>query len=170
MSRRRRLLLQSFAVALASLPRVAGAAQMHARPAAAASGQTLQALLDTLIPGDETPAASAVGVDRTMLELAGRDAHYDRFLSAGLGWLDSTARAAGASSYVAAGEQQRIAVLQQAERERPDSLARTFFERMRRDAMHLYYSHPAAWPALGYSGPPQPAGFLDFEHPPRARR
>lgn len=170
MSRRRRLLLQSFAVALAPLPRIAVAAQAHAVPVSTAKRQTLQALLDTLIPADETPAASTLGIDGTMLELAGRDEKYDRFVNVGLEWLDSAARASGAGSFVAAAEPQRIAILQQAERDRPGGAARRFFEGMRRDAMRLYYSHPAAWPALGFAGPPQPAGFPDFTRPPRSTR
>jgi hypothetical protein len=170
MTRRRRLLLQSLAAALAQLPRFTAAVPMQSGDSLASGHDTLRALLDTLIPADETPAASAVGVDQALLEKARRGAGYRRLIEQGAAWLDDSARALGAKSFAAASEEQRIAVVRQAERAPKRTLPRMLFERVRSDALELYYAQPAAWAALGYAGPPQPAGFPEFERPPAASR
>jgi hypothetical protein len=169
MRQRRRLLLQSLA-ALAPLPRLGAAAPILSEQAFTVPHETLRALVDTLIPADETPAASALGVDRGLTEFALRAEGYRRLVEEGAAWLDRAARALGAKGFAAATSEQRIAVVRQAERARANTLPRLFFERVRADALSLYYAQPAAWPALGYAGPPQPGGFLDFEQPPSRRR
>ena len=168
MKRRRRLLLQSLAAALAPLPQAAPAATMQAGE----SGnhwEALRALIDTLIPADETPAASALGIDQALQQIVRNRADYQRLIERGAEWLDRSARALGAKSFAAATEEQRIAVVLQAEQSGPKTVPRTLFEHVRFDALRLYYAQPAVWPALSYTGPPQPAGFLDFERPPSPR-
>jgi hypothetical protein len=169
MSARRRLLLQSVAVGLAPLSRQTRSAP-RARNNVTSTGRTLRALLDTLIPEDETPSASALGIDAALFDRARRSVDYRRVIEEGVGWLDSAAATLGARSFAAASEAQRIAIVQQAERAALRTLPRVLFDRVREDALQLYYAEPRTWRALGYFGPPQPMGFRDFERPPARGR
>ena len=158
------------AAACAPLALLAKANPLQSGRGTAGREHTLRTLLDTLIPADASPAASALGIDRTLLELAVRNEDYSRLLDEGAAWLDRSARALGAQSFAAGTEEQRIAIVRQAERARPQTLPRRLFERVRYDALRLYYAQPATWPSVGYAGPPQPVGFPDFERPPAVRR
>jgi len=42
----------------------------------------------------------------------------------------------------------------------------TFFKVIRRDTIDGYFSNPVSWKMVGYYGPPQPIGYLDFSDPP----
>jgi hypothetical protein len=170
MSRRRRMLLKSLGLACAPLPQVAAAAVLESRPGSGVIADTVRVLLDTLIPADETPAASGLGLDRELLAAARRRPEYWRLIEQATAWLDAAARRLGATSFAAAGENVCLRVVRQAEQEPAGSLPREMFDRVREDALTLYYTHPATWLALGYSGPPQPVGFPDFERPPPTRK
>jgi len=41
-----------------------------------------------------------------------------------------------------------------------------FFRTIHRDVIVAFYSSPISWQAIGYFGPPQPVGYLDFSQPP----
>ena len=41
-----------------------------------------------------------------------------------------------------------------------------FFRTIHRDVIIAFYSNPISWQAIGYYGPPQPVGYLDFSQPP----
>jgi len=41
-----------------------------------------------------------------------------------------------------------------------------FFTLVRHDVIAAYYSSPVSWLSVGYYGPPQPVGYLDFSEPP----
>src|SRR5690242_1316273 len=109
MKQRRRLVLQSLAAAVTSVPGLAraipfGSEENRSAPAA----NTLRALVDTLIPADATPAASAFGIDRVIVDTARRNEPYWRLIEQGAAWLDDSARALGATSFADASEAQRI--------------------------------------------------------------
>ena len=57
----------------------------------------------------------------------------------------------------------RIDVVTELEKESPK-----FFSSFRIKVIKFYYSHPYSWKKLGYNGPPQPAGFMDYYLPPKA--
>jgi hypothetical protein len=171
MKRRRRLVLQSLGAALTAVRGLAGAVPIKDHGSASAPrAETLHALVDTLIPGDATAPASAFGIDRAILDAARRDEQYSRLIEEGADWLDRSARMLGARDFASANEAQRIQVVQQAERAPVQAAPRRLFERVRVDAMRRYYAEPATWGTLGYTGPPQPAGFPDFQQPPATRR
>lgn len=170
MSRRRRQFLLSLVASVAPLPRLASALPIPVDRDRTAPGETLRRYLDTLIPADETPSASALGVDREVMDIARRLPEYLQLLDLGLAWLDTAARARGAASFAAATDEHRIAIVREAQEARPGTLPRRLFDRVRSDAVRLYYAHPASWSALDYGGPPQPVGFPDFERGPAVRR
>ena len=48
-----------------------------------------------------------------------------------------------------------------------EKLNPTFFRNCRKMTIYFYYSHPYSWKKLGYNGPPQPKGFMDYHLPPK---
>ena len=44
----------------------------------------------------------------------------------------------------------------------------SFFATLREDVIRAFYSDPIAWKEIGFYGPPQPEGYLDFSKPPSA--
>ena len=130
----------------------------------------LPAFLDTLIPADETPAASALGVDAAIMDEARGRESLMRLVTAGCAWLDDQARRRGAPSFAALGARERVALVEVAEAAPLRSLPLTFFNRLRELAMGYYYARPEAWPGTGFERPPQPEGYMDFAAAPAPKR
>jgi hypothetical protein len=130
--------------------------------------KTLEALLDTLIPSDETPGAIELGTLGKIRLLADRDYQYRRLLKSGCAWLNDKAAEQNTDTFSSLSAAKREEVVRQAAGSRPESMPRLFFERIRSDAFDHYYAQPESWRALGYKGPPQPEGFPDYaDAPPR---
>lgn len=141
-------------------------------PAGAASqskpveDKTLAAWLDTLIPADETPSATQLGVDRMMLDAARNDPDYQVVLRFGRKWLDAQARARGAADFAALDPVAREAVAAQAAAAGKEAAEYYFFQATQHEAFGFYYTQPGSWPGLGYRGPPQPLGYMDYTRKP----
>jgi hypothetical protein len=129
--------------------------------------RALAPYLDTLLPEDATPSATQLGTDGALLEQALERRDVARLLELGCSWLDAQARDRGATEFSELDEGQRAAVVAIAERSPSDSMPRAFFSYTQSEAFFHYYAQPGAWPELGFSGPPQPMGFLDFAQPPK---
>lgn len=127
---------------------------------------TLSAFLDTLIPADpQSPSASALGLERAVLAAA-EGKPYRRLIDQGCQWLDHQAQARHRAPFAALDPDLRVALVRLAEAAPAKSLENVFFRALRDHALETYYADPGSWPALGYAGPPQPQGFLDFEQAP----
>jgi hypothetical protein len=122
--------------------------------------------LDTLIPADETPSATALGVDRAILAWARGQPRPTRLLEDGCAWLDAVVRSNGAASFRRIPATAQEAVARVAAAAEAGSLPRVFFDRTWDLAIYFYYAHPETWAALGYAGPPQPGGFPDADKAP----
>jgi hypothetical protein len=123
--------------------------------------EIMQALVDQLIPADEfTPAASTLGVDRYLIQLAANDPLYQRLLDRGSQWLNRQSR----GSFSALTEPRQRRIIDWMEKTDPKSFPHLFYRRIRYDAMHHYYGQQASWQGLGLNHPPQPTGFPGF-HP-----
>lgn len=127
---------------------------------------TLTAFIDTLMPADDTPAASALGIDLALQARAENDRRYRSLLQNGCAWLDEIAQRAYGAGFSELPEHQRVRVLEFIEQLAPRSPARVFFRRLQADLFELYYSHPESWPGLGIDRPPQPHGYGDYDRPP----
>jgi hypothetical protein len=126
----------------------------------------LAAWLDTLIPADETPSASALGIDRVLLAWARDQAKPLALLRDGCRWLDAVSRHNAGVVFASLPPAAREAVARFAAEAEAASLPRVFFERTWELARQFYYADPRVWPSLGYAGPPQPNGFPDAAQPP----
>ncbi len=120
---------------------------------------TLEAFLDTLIPSDETPGASQLGIAGRLLTGIGKDRNYRRTIKEGCAWLNEKAKRYGAPDFAGLGEQQKEDIIAEAEAGPAGSLQRLFFEKLRSEAFSFYYACPETWKALAYQGPPQPDGY-----------
>ncbi len=166
---RRRVLNALVAVAGLLRAKLGYGARLGSGDAPITAPAALEAWLDTLIPADVTPSATQLGVHRRVLADFSRP--YSReLLERGCAWLDSEARKTGKSGFGALTQIERDTIAGRAAAAPPGSGPREFFDRTRDAAMRLYYAEPAAWPSLGYGGPPQPRGFPDRTHPPAPSR
>jgi hypothetical protein len=122
--------------------------------------------LDTLLPADATPSATQVGVDLEVARQLQSNPRSANLMVMGCLWLDQQADRRGAAEFAALDPAGRQAVVRAAEESPPRSLPRVFFSGVLDLAFRQYYAQPAIWAGLGYAGPPQPRGFLDFAGPP----
>ena len=122
--------------------------------------------LDTLLPEDESPSASQLGLEAIILAGARRNPRLMQLIELGCAWLDRQAIQTGAIGFASLDEPGRIALVSKAEQSGPRSLPKGFFTAMHSLAFREYYAQPATWKSLGYSGPPQPAGFAGHDRAP----
>lgn len=131
---------------------------------------TLTAFIDTLIPADETPAASELGLEARLVKHAGKIENYKPLLDMGCKWLDVQARALRNVDFTQLAQDDRDHIVAMAEASPAGSIPRQLFDHVKQDLFGFYYSHPSIWPSLGFNGPPQPSGYLDYTAPPQRRR
>ncbi len=167
---KRRHFVLGVAISAATSPGMLAAQQsapmsMRARLSIKRHGlESLSAYVDTLLPTDETLGAAALGVHGHLIEHAASIENYLKLLSLGCAWLDRQARPRKRFSHLP--EPSRARVVKRAQSSTPGKIERLFFERTHDDLLGLYYANPKAWHGLGFAGPPQPFGFLDFDRPP----
>jgi hypothetical protein len=117
-------------------------------------------IVDLLVPRDETPGALDLGVhDRTLAKM-----YAEALLD-----LDRESRAKHGADFLKLDAAQQEGLLQSRSDAPLSTLGGYFFALLRGDTMRFYYARPEAWPSLGFDGPPQPRGFLDYSEPPRTR-
>jgi len=162
----RRTLIRRIAAAGAWLPASLLLAAPTGTPDTEEELGALGPYLDTLLPADETPAATQLQIDQLILQRAGTDKNLLRLLTLGCAWLDARAIDRDARPYSELEPTARMEIVREAEASSPRTLQRVFFEQTRGLAFHLYYARPEAWRGLAYAGPPQPRGFPDFNRPP----
>lgn len=147
------------------------APSLAATPSAEIADATLRAYVDVLIPADETPGATALGVDKQLLATGARERGHQRLLEAGVDWLNTRARARYGRAFPELDEPGREAIVGDAAAAAFGTLPRVFFERTRAAAFFHYYGRPESWRGMAhYRGPPQPLGFPDYTEPPRTSR
>jgi gluconate 2-dehydrogenase subunit 3-like protein len=126
-------------------------------------------IVDLFVPRDETPGAVDLGVhQRVFSELEGNRTLAKGYAEALLN-LDRDARAKHGADFLALDAKRQENLLQALAGAPRSTLRARFFRRLRHDTMRFYYAHPEVWPSLGFDGPPQPRGFLDYAEPPRPR-
>lgn len=124
---------------------------------------TIKSIVDHMLPGGELPSAQALDITRRIASTDDRD--LKRSFAEGIAWLDGRAQMAGALNFRALDEAGKEAMLQAALASADG--AGTFVSELRTLAFTHYFTHPTVMAAFAYSGPPQPAGFPDFQEAPR---
>lgn len=161
---------QFLTLGLQSLPLLTMGAAFSAQPASLTlPHSTLLALIDTLIPADETPSASGLGLDRQLMRHAETVENYMALLALGCQWLDNQAQASHRLAFAHLTASQRTSIVTLAENSAAGSIPRQLFEHVRVDLFTFYYSHPAILPSLGLRGAPQPFGYPDYASAPKKK-
>lgn len=128
---------------------------------------TLKSYIDVLLPEDETPSASQLGVDIEIIERTTRHPSYNQLLVAGVTWLDKTSdEKFTVPEFVLLSLEQQENIITSMVSARKYSIERLFFEQIRKDSFQFYYAHPESWPGLGFEHSPQPFGFIDYASEP----
>ncbi len=156
--RRRAARLVALGAAFACADWPALAATLVPDPGGDRIARVFAAFCDTLVPADAlTPAASALGVPRAILDDVRGDALAERLVGAGCAWLDAEC----AGDFARAAEAARVAAALRMQAMPWESPAGRFYQVMRNTVMADYYAQPVAWRGLALDRPPQPLGFFD---------
>ena len=145
-----------------ALVAAAGAALLARRGRAASAPASLEpalaAFIDTLLPADDmSPAASELGIAKTMLAESAADELYTRLITVGCAFLDRAAEGKFAESNARVRD---VIVTWMTEADY-DEVPRRFYEVVRQRAVELYYSRTEGWGGLPIRRPPQPLGYPD---------
>jgi hypothetical protein len=145
-----------------------------------------------IIPSDDDPGATEADVvdyiDRSVADSDKRQGIYTK----GLKWIDDLSQEEYGTDFLTLNLKEQINLLRRIDecatwRRRPvaDFMERVvrkvgniwndqfgigknskFFKIIHRDVLAAFYSNPISWQAIGYFGPPQPVGYMDFHKPP----
>ena len=132
--------------------------------------QDLKLLIDTLVPADETPGAVALGIHTAIETSIRAHSNYQELLLNGVVWLNRESERHFQARFSELPEVSREFLLTVAESSPRTSAQRQLFTVLRNDVMQRYYTRADAWAQLGYRGPPQPLGFMDYSEPPAPPR
>ncbi len=127
----------------------------------------LSVLVDFLVPADDaSPGAVELGVDRAILDSVDDDRRLRGRIRHGLNRLDEISERQLGNSFDNLARIQQSQMIQLIADAPRGTVEQAFFRRLHKLTLNLYYSHPQSWISLGYSGPPQPLGFMDYADPP----
>lgn len=144
-------------------------ASTASQSAAELESATLERIVDLLVPRDETPGALDLGLHRQVLGSMAADASLALAYAEMLQVLDREAWARHRGHFLGSDASVQQAMLEQLSQAPPSAPGVRGFILLRQQTMQLYYAQPQAWPSLGFAGPPQPLGFMDYAEPPRPR-
>ena len=126
-------------------------------PTLADGESTLAALVDTLLPSDDTPGALELGVDKAVFKALQAEPRLGDLARAGLQWFDAAADRPFAQLPLPA-RSELVARAAGADRAKVE---RAFVDQLRHLTIGFYLTHPQNLRGLAYAGPPMPAGYSD---------
>lgn len=127
--------------------------------------RTMTAVIDLMFPGDSMPGAFELGIHHRILAMT----DFYPLMADGVAFLDAWAGRQNAKDFLALGEAAKQGAVDAAFASK-DGDARKFVTTFRFFGVLLYYNDPVIKTAFPYTGPPQPAGFPDFQGPPHDKR
>lgn len=131
--------------------------------------RALAPYLDTLIPEDQTPSATQLGVDRDLLAHVEGKRLLRALLLEGCRYLDKVAQTRGVNSFAELDEGAREDIVRLTAEASSDRISGFFFNFVRDLAFNAYYAHPESWAGLGIDSPPQPLGYPGYAHAPKQK-
>ncbi|MEQ8903131.1 MAG: gluconate 2-dehydrogenase subunit 3 family protein [Roseovarius sp.] len=118
--------------------------------------QTLDAVIDTLLPADDmTPSATLLGVSAELMLLAPKGSSLHRLFALGTTWLDTL----DARSFAELPSETRQDVLRYMERADYNEVPGRFFQLLRQMTVEIYYAQPQTYAGLSLNPAPQPEGY-----------
>ena len=145
-----------------------------------------------IIPTDEDPGATEAGVVDYIDKIVAASNKRQQIYSKGLKWIDDLSKEKYGNDFLTLDMKKQIKMLRRIDesetmKRRPASnfielvdrkidtiwddhfgVGRNshFFKTIQKDVFVAFYSNPISWQSIGYYGPPQPGGYLDFAQPP----
>ncbi|MEM4658489.1 MAG: gluconate 2-dehydrogenase subunit 3 family protein [Candidatus Methanosuratincola sp.] len=120
--------------------------------------KTMEAMADAIAPG-----AKEIGIRDLLMDYFSKNTGIASFYDAGFWNLDAASRSIFKQPFhMIPSKEDRRKLLEDISIKN-----RQFFWGFRNLVIRFYYTHPAVWKRLGYAGPPQPAGFMDYHLPPK---
>ncbi|WP_062269525.1 gluconate 2-dehydrogenase subunit 3 family protein [Endozoicomonas arenosclerae] len=126
----------------------------------------LPSVLDVLIPGDSTPGATDLKIEESLLDTASQIPRYPELIQQGTQWFNTTSLRSFYKPFPELAPNAQIRIVEAAFNQPEMTLPRVFIERIREDAMTLYYHNSASWTGMDINRPIQPLGYPDHEEPP----
>ncbi len=139
----------------------------HPQPAMEPQPTSLDAVVDTFFPADETPGAAELGVHVKVHAWGQSTPKLQRLLEQLCAWLDRESQRLGTGHFAALDAAQRDRLLRRLAAGDAGRVMQRFVLRLRNEAFTHYYGERCTWAGLHYSGPPQPAGFIHYTEAPR---
>ncbi|MFT7300640.1 MAG: hypothetical protein ACI89Z_001101 [Porticoccus sp.] len=127
----------------------------------------LDAILDVLIPRDLTPSATDLDLGQSIVDIAAQIPRYPELIEQGLKWFESTSTKSFHKPFSSLPLDTQIQIVDVAFKQPEMTLPRVFIERLRDDAMTLYYHNSAAWEGMDIDRPIQPIGYPKHDKPPK---
>jgi len=137
----------------------------------------IEEVTSLIIPSDNSPGAREAGIVFAIDKSISENTRLQTFYQKGIEWLDLKARElAGRDSYLDLSQDERIEILNIAEQYRSTSsrsaiapavdrenlIGNQFFKDVVRRTIDIFYTSDLGWRVVGYNGPPQWAGNLDY--------
>ncbi|MDO6562181.1 gluconate 2-dehydrogenase subunit 3 family protein [Amphritea sp. 1_MG-2023] len=157
LSRRQLLIATLYSVILPTPPVLLAATVRHKTEHTFAA--TLGAFVDMILPADAfSPAATQLGIDQSLWQLADSDANLNKLLIRGCGWLNREAF----GNFVTLPDSHKLELLQWMDQSAsPRRLPGLFFMHVRYHAVSFYYASEHIHQTLGLT-PPQPIGYPEI--------
>lgn len=128
---------------------------------------TLVSLIDHLIPADSlSPSGVEVGVVDSIITLSKEVPNYTDMLELGQKWLEDSSKLKFGKTFENISNFEREKILIAASKEAHMTLPRVFFDRIRKDAMAIYYGDMRSYAGLSINNPIQPIGYPQFSERP----
>jgi len=128
-------------------------------------GRTIAAVADVMVPGDQLPSASALGIVGHVLDRVLTKPEIRILIQKGVDFLNAEAARQGARDFAELDDVRRAAAVDAAFASNDHALQQ-FVLALRFHLGTAYYSQAAIKASFAYTGPPQPDGFPDFQDPP----
>lgn len=144
-------------------------ARLRLQPVTDLEHRMITRMVDLFVPRDETPGAVDLGVQQSIFKTLEGDRTRAKIYAEALLNLDRDARAKHGADFLALDAARQESLLEALSQTPQTTPGGYFIRLLRRDTMRFYYARPEVWPSLGFDGPPQPRGFLDYTDPPRPR-
>ena len=127
----------------------------------------VSAVVDILIPRDDMPGALDLHIDKLLIQKAEVDRPVGRLIAEACHWLDRQAELRHARDFLDLAPMEKNNLLETMAAAGLGSIVSNGFWWLRNGTMELFYSQPVSWEGLGFAGPPQPLGFLDYAARPK---
>ena len=123
--------------------------------------KTMEAFAEIILPGSQE-----FGMNERIMEYVNRDTGAATFFDAGFWNVNALSmQQFDKPFYEIENEEDKLKIVRHV-----SVRNKRFFNQFKYLAMRIYYQDQGVWKSLGYNGPPQPKGFMDYTEPPKSAK